>query len=236
MTTEEISKILKLHKAWLNGEKHGKRANLSRANLSRAELYGANLSRAELSGANLSGAELSGANLYGAELYGANLYGAELYGANLSRANLYGANLYGAELSGANLSGANLYGAELYGANLSRAKNVPYMPMACPDEGEFIGWKKCRNGRIVRLKILEDAKRSSATGRKCRCDKAEVLEITSIDGTEKYTEAVSDRDADFAYKVGGMVSVDDFCENRWEECAAGIHFFMNRKEAVDYCL
>lgn len=27
MTAEEISKILKLHKAWINGEKHGKRAD-----------------------------------------------------------------------------------------------------------------------------------------------------------------------------------------------------------------
>lgn len=156
MTTEEISEILKLHKAWLNGEKHEKRANLS--------------------------------------------------------------------------------GADLSGANLSRAKNVPYTPMACQDEGEFIGWKKCRYDRIVKLEIPEDAKRSSASGRKCRCDKAEVLEITSIDGKEKYTEAASDRDVDFVYKVGEMVSVDDFCENRWEECAAGIHFFMNRQEAIDYRL
>ena len=266
MTTEEISEILKLHKAWLNGEKHGKRASLSGASLSRANLSRANLSGASLSGADLYGASLSGADLYGANLYGANLSGANLSGASLSRANLSranlsgaslsranlsgaslsranlsGASLYGADLSGASLYGADLYGANLYGANLSGAnlygaKNVPYTPMACPDEGEFIGWKKCRNGRIVKLKILEDAKRSSATGRKCRCDKAEVLEITSIDGTEKYTEAVSDRDADFAYTVGEMVSVDDFCENRWEECAVGIHFFMNRKEAVDYRL
>lgn len=41
MTTEEIRKILKLHKAWINGEKHGKRADLSRANLSGADLSGA---------------------------------------------------------------------------------------------------------------------------------------------------------------------------------------------------
>ena len=201
MTTEEISEILKLHKAWINGEKHGKRANLSRANLSGANLSWANLSRADLSRADLSGA-------------------------NLSRANL----------SWANLSGANLSRADLSGANLSGAENVPYTPMACPDEGEFTGWKKCKSNRIVKLKIPEDARRSSASWRKCRCDKAEVLEITSIDGKEKYTEAVSDRDADFVYKVGEMVSVDDFCENRWEECAAGIHFFMNRKEAVDYWL
>jgi hypothetical protein len=33
MTTEEIRKILKFHKAWINGEKHGKRANMSGAYL-----------------------------------------------------------------------------------------------------------------------------------------------------------------------------------------------------------
>ena len=246
MTTEEISEILKLHKAWINGEKHGKRADLSGANLSRADLYRANLYRANLSGANLSRADLSGANLSGADLSGADLSGADLYradlsGANLSRADLYRANLYRANLSGANLSradlsGANLSGADLYRANLSGAENVPYTPMACPDEGEFTGWKKCKSDRIVKLKIPEYARRSSASRRKCRCDKAQVIEITSIDGKEKYTEAVSDRDAGFVYKVGEMVSVDDFCENRWEECAAGIHFFMNRKEAVDYLL
>ena len=211
MTTEEISEILKLHKAWINGEKHGKRADLSRADLSRADLSGAYLFRA-----NLSGAYLSRANLSGAYLSGADLFRADLSRANLSRANLSGADLSGADLSG--------------------AENVPYTPMACPDEGEFTGWKKCKSDRIVKLKIPEDARRSSASRRKCRCDKAEVIEITSIDGKEKYTEAVSGRDADFVYKVGEMVSVDDFCKNRWEECAAGIHFFMNRKEAVDYWL
>ena len=211
MTTEEISEILKLHKAWINGEKHGKRADLSGAYLSRA---------------NLSGADLSGADLSGADLSGADLSGAYLSRAYLSRANLSGAYLFRADLSGADLSGADLSGAE----------NVPYTPMACPDEGEFTGWKKCKSDRIVKLKIPEDARRSSASRRKCRCDKAEVIEITSIDGKEKYTEAVSGRDADFVYKVGEMVSVDDFCKNRWEECAAGIHFFMNRKEAVDYWL
>ena len=226
MTTEEISEILKLHKAWINGEKHGKRADLSGADLSGANLSGADLSRAYLYGANLSGADLSRAYLSGAYLSGANLSGANLYGAYLSRAYLYGANLSGADLSRAYLSGAYLSGAE----------NVPYTPMACPDEGEFTGWKKCKSDRIVKLKIPEYARRSSASRRKCRCDKAEVIEITSIDGKEKYTEAVSGRDADFVYKVGEMVSVDDFCENRWEECAAGIHFFMNRKEAVDYLL
>ena len=159
----------------------------------------------------------------------ANLSGADLYGANLS-----GANLYGADLSGANLSRANLSGADLYGANLSGAENVPFIPYACPDFGIFIGFKKA-SGYIVVLEIPEDAKRLSSTGRKCRCDKAKVLEIQNIDGTKADIEQVaSDYDSSFIYKVGEVVSVPDFCEDRWKECSEGIHFFINRQEAVDY--
>ena len=160
---------------------------------------------------------------------------ADLSRADLSRADLSGANLSRADLSGANLSGANLYGANLYGANLSRAKNVPFVPMACPDTGSFIGFKKA-SGHIVMLGIPEDARRLSATGRKCRCDKAIVIRIEEMDGTTSdLTEVVSDHDSSFVYKVGKMVSVPDFCEDRWQECSAGIHFFINRQEAVNYC-
>ena len=31
-----------------------------------------------------------------------------------------------------------------------------------------------------------------------------------------------------------IVSVDDFCDDRWNECSAGIHFFINFEEAVRY--
>lgn len=66
MTTEEISEILKLHKAWIKGEKHGKRANMS---------------------------------------------------------------------------GVYLFWVYLFWGYMSGTENVPYTPMACPDEGEFTGWK-----------------------------------------------------------------------------------------------
>ena len=134
----------------------------------------------------------------------------------------------------ANLSRANLSGANLSGANLSGAENVPFIPMACPDTGSFIGFKKA-SGHIVMLGIPEDARRLSATGRKCRCDKAFVIRIEEMDGTTSdLTEVVSDHDSSFVYKVGKMVSVPDFCEDRWQECSAGIHFFINRQEAVNY--
>nr|DAE41777.1 MAG TPA: hypothetical protein [Caudoviricetes sp.] len=48
------------------------------------------------------------------------------------------------------------------------------------------------------------------------------------------TSVASDRDSKFIYKVGEIVTVDDFDDNRWNECSTGIHFFINRQEAVNY--
>ena len=172
-------------------------------------------------GADLHSAYLRGANLCGADLYGADLYGADLCDANLRDANLRDADLHSANLRGADLRGADLCGAK--GCYLS-----------CPTEGSFIGWKKA-SGHIVKLRIPEDARRSSATGHKCRCDKAYVMEIQNMDGTKATEDTVrSDHDKNFVYTVGATVEVPDFDDNMWSECAPGIHFFIDRREAVEY--
>ena len=157
--------------------------------------------------------------------------GANLRDANLCGANLCGANLRGANLRGANLRGANLCGADLRDADLCGANGAYF---ACPSEGEFIGWKKA-SGYIVKLRIPEDARRSSSTSAKCRCDKAFVVEIQNIDGTVADVGVVSsDYDYKFLYAKGAQVEVADFDDNRWNECAAGIHFFIDRRAAVEY--
>ena len=144
------------------------------------------------------------------------------------------ANLRNADLCGANLCGANLRYANLCGANLCGAVNVPFIPYACPDFGMFIGYKKA-SGYIVELEIPEDAKRLSATTRKCRCNKAKVLRILNYDRTvADVTEVRSNYNSAFVYKVGDIVSVDNFDEDRFNECSTGIHFFINFQEAVDY--
>ena len=172
-----------------------------------------------------------GANLYGADLYGADLRGADLREANLYEANLREANLREADLYGANLRGANLRGADLRGADLRGAKGTY---MACPTDGSFIGWKKA-SGYIVKLQITEDARRSSAGGEKCRCDKAYVVEIQNADGTKADIDTIhSNHDANFVYTVGATVEVSDFDGDRWNECAPGIHFFIDRRAAVEY--
>lgn len=232
LTQEQINKMLEEHKHWLNEDCEGwetMRTDFSYCDLCGANLYGANLSYVELSGANLSHANLSGANLSGADLSYANLRGANLHNADLSAVNLRGANLRDANLHGADLSVVNLHGA-----NLKDTKNVPYIPMVCPEEGDFIGWKKAGE-KIVKLRIPEDALRSSATTRKCRCNKAEVIEIYNIDGTIADERIISSSyDSSFTYEVGKTVEVQDFDTNRWEECTRGIHFFINRQEAINY--
>ena len=149
------------------------------------------------------------------------------------RADLRGANLRGADLKGVNLKGVNLYKADLSEADLSEAK-IDW-PLVCPEKGSFIGYKKCRGGLIVELEIPEDALRSSATTRKCRCSKAKVLSITNLDDSKsKCTEATSKRDSSFVYKVGETVEVTNFDPNRFNECSTGIHFFVTREEAEKY--
>ena len=148
------------------------------------------------------------------------------------RANLRSADLIGADLKGANLRGSDLICAELSGADLSGADGIP--AICCPEEGSFIGFKKAGD-YIVKILILDDAKRSSATSRKCRCSKAKVLSITELDGSETdVTEVESNYDSSFVYRIGETVEVPNFDDDRWNECAPGIHFFITRQEAVEY--
>ena len=253
-----IKIVLEKHAKWLRGEDGGECANLYDANLRGADLRDADLRDANLHGADLRDADLRGANLRGANLYDANLRGADLRDANLRDANLHGAdlrdaNLHGADLRDADLRGANLYDANLYDANLRGAnlrdatlrdarnvdkvawnRNTAFYPLQCPGTGSFIGYKKAI-GKIVMLEICADAKRSSATSRKCRCSKAKVLSITNIDGSESgLAEVASNYSNEFIYHVGEIVEAPDFDENRWNECTAGIHFFITREEAVKY--
>ena len=219
MDNEKLKEILERHRKWLNNEDGGERADLRGADLCEANLCGA-----DLCGANLRGANLRGANLYGADLCGANLCGANLCGANLCGANLRGANLYGADLCGANLRGADLHGA----------KNIPFIPLVCPEKGSFTAFKKC-GSYIIELLIPQDAKRCSATTRKCRASYAKVVAITNMDGSQAEVDHVTNHAYEpIEYKIGEYVHPDSFDDDRWNECSHGIHFFINRQEAVEY--
>lgn len=56
-----------------------------------------------------------------------------------------------------------------------------------------------------------------------------------MDGTKATEDTVrADHDKNFVYTVGATVEVPDFDDNRWSECAPGIHFFIDRRAAVEY--
>lgn len=255
MNKDELKQILENHKKWIKSEPDGKLADLREADLRGADLRGANLQGAylrgaDLCGANLQDAALEGANLLEADLRGANLRGANIKGADLRRAVLRDADLRGADLRWVNMRVADIKGADLRGVDLRGADTNGMKadtetkldwPMACPETGSFIAWKKALeyNGyikkcsMIVKLEIPEDAKRSSAMTNKCRASKARVLEIQNMDGTKAdKTEVKSIRGT--TYKLGEMVYPDRWDNNRWNECSYGIHFFMTRDEAVEW--
>ena len=112
-------------------------------------------------------------------------------------------------------------------------ENTSFLALQCPEEGSFIGFKKCKDNTIVKLLITEDALRSSATSRKCRCSKAKVLEITDREGNS-INSVSSKHDEKFVYEVGKIVEVKDFDSDRWNECSTGIHFFITKREAELY--
>ena len=249
ITNDELREILDKHRKWVNEEDSGERAYLCDADLRDANLRYVNLRGAYLRGADLSGTDLRGADLSHSELYCADFRNANLSHADLSHASLVDANLISANLKGANLTGAylrnanfkfadlrsaDLRNAGLIGADFRGARHDDTILKAqCPEEGSFIAWKKLVGAAIAKLLIPEDAKRSSATSRKCRASKAEVLAIYDKYGVE-IKEGRSGYDYEFIYRVGETVYPDGWNEDRWSECSNGIHFFMTREEAEEY--
>ena len=176
-------------------------------------------------------ADLRGIDLRFADLRFVDLRFADLRGTDLKNADLRFADLRFADLRDANLRGADLRGTDL--TSIETNMNTIGYNLACPEKGSFIGYKKA-NGCIVELLILEDSKRSSATTMKCRCDKAKVLDIEDIKTGLKVQVVRSNYDFNFVYKVGEIVSVENFDNNRWDECSTGIHFFVNKENALNY--
>lgn len=245
------------HHGWVLGKKWGARANFMGANFIEANFKNANFKNANFAGAylrnvNFKNANFEGANFLGTNFLGANFLGADFEGASFEcaycrRANFEGANFRvayckNADFRGANFIGANFRSANFIGANFENAnlKNITAdyrtlgYHLACPEEGAFIGWKKV-GGYIIKLQIPASAKRSSATTAKCRASKVKVLKITCLrtgDEIKRYEHNAFMRQT--VYEVGKHTYPDSFDKDRWNECSHGIHFFVNKQNAINY--
>ena len=223
-----------------------KYASLNDVNFYKSDLRGANLCQTLLQHTNLSYADFREATLNDADIFNSNfsyadfgnasLVGAYLPRSNLTRADFQGANLCWAHLCSCVFCDTDLRDCNFMYSNLRGSEYVPYIPLQCPSDGAFVGWKKVNNV-LIKLEIPADAKRSSATTNKCRCDKANVLGFYDSLGSKELniTELVNDKyGKKCKYVKGEMVYPDSFDENRWNECSHGIHFFVNKQDAVNY--
>lgn len=211
------------------------KSDLRWANLSNTLLQYTNLSYADFREATLNNAYIFNSNLVHADFGEASFIGTYLAHSNLVSADFQGANLAWADLRNCVFDNTDLRDCNFMYANLRGSKYVPYIPLQCPSDGAFIGWKKVNNV-LIKLEIPADAKRSSATTNKCRCDKAKVLGFYDSLGTEELdiTELVNDEYEKCKYIKGEMVYPDFFDEDRWNECSHGIHFFVNKQDAINY--
>ena len=167
----------------------------------------------------------------GAYLRGADLIGAALRDADLTGAYLRDAALRDADLTGADLTGAYLRGAALTGTYLKKIQ--PHFNIL-PEEGSFIGWKKCASGCLVKLEIPPKAKRHNhLSGRKCRASYVKTLQVWDSKGNE-IKECRGSHDPNMVYKVGRLTRPDKYDPNPLVDCSNGIHFFISKQEAIDW--
>lgn len=221
----------------LENRSPGERLCLQHEKFEDMDLSGLCLSNIDLKKASFINVRLMGADLSGCDLEEVFLEKADLRDAKLTDCHLRGADLRFADLRGADISGSYLFGSVLENALLQHVRydeRTKFFQLYCPAEGAFVGYKKCFNDRIVQLLIPKDAKRTSATMNTCRCDKAKVLSIRSLDGKQNFREATSYVDENFVYRVGEYVIVEDFNEDRWFDSTTGIHFWLTREEAAGY--
>lgn len=221
----------------LRGRKEGERLDLTELMFCGLDLSGMDLGNIDFRVSQFVDAKLDGADLSGSSIENAGLDGCSLRGVNFTGANLKGACLRGCDMTGCNICGANLFAAVLEKAVLTDIisdESTQWFRMCCPETGPILGYKKCVNDRLVQLLIPADAKRTSATMPSCRCNKAKVLTIKSFDASEEFDEAWSLVDENFVYRKGQWVEVKNFNEDRWFDSSTGIHFWMNRDEAIAY--
>lgn len=229
-------------------------ANMQYAQIGSAQIQSSDLRNATMDGARIYGvmwrSDFTGASMCGADMCYTFFTESTMISVNFTEANLkYGVfadcDLTNAVFCGEVLAYADLQRAELSGADinhailteslLSGAKNVPDIPYACRKTGSFIAYKAVTHGNIAKLEIPADARRVSATGKICRCDKAKALQILNQNGKDAgVREAESIYHPGFCYEVGEIISVPDFDEDRWHECSEGIHFFIEFDDAAKY--
>lgn len=220
-----------LNMAILN-ECKGNRTSFLYASMWDCKLLNATLTKSFFFLSETCDCDFTGANLEGAIFDYTDMDNAVFAGANLRNATFAFVNrAYWSDFRGADMTGTDLTGTHLDTRLLEGAEGL-YRPLYCPEEGSFIAWKKCREGKVVKLLIPEHAKRTGYSLGTCKASEAVVLEIYDADGNPA-DEATSIVDSNFKYIKGQTATAEEKNPRYWGD-VTGIHFVLSREETKEY--
>lgn len=90
---------------------------------------------------------------------------------------------------------------------------------------------------ILTVYVPADVQCVCATGYKARAEKVVIVKAEDLDGNDlSPTHAFFSPFYGIQYKIGATVCADAFDPNPLVGCANGIHFFVSKKDALDYAL
>ena len=225
--------------------------NFTDADLRGIEAYYAVFNRADFTGANLKGASFEGCECLKTDFTSADLSCADLWNSDFTEALFYGTFFDGADVSGSNFKFADTIDCNDFYAKdqmihkglkgVGSAENpIFHIPMACPSHGAFIGWYGVgytapitvthgkRTSWVLKLEIPEDARRCSAEGEICRCDKAKLVELQDLAGNvlEDQEVTISYNMQEYTLKVGEITEAPIYEEDCLKE-GPGIPFYID---------
>lgn len=227
----DIKKVIADHKIWLSGK------GIGRAGLQGKDMRGVNLQREDLRNAVMHHCILYKADMRYVDMRGVDLYKADMRyvdgrGADMRRADMRCVDLRLADMRGADMRGVYLRSALLHNADLSNTMlegaQLPHFQI-CPQEGEFVAYKKVEDV-VLRLRIPAWAKRtSSLVSRKCRASAVVVVDVIGGSDRQQFTSELGG-----VYVVGETTYPDSYDDDIRVHCTHGIHFFMTQKEAEEW--
>jgi hypothetical protein len=255
---DEVDEIIRKHHAWLQGN-GGECADFSDCTIENILFNGVFLNEATFAGAVIKNCEFVDVRMHSTAIHTAIVDTVHFRNSDLSYANFHDTYFTKTTFDSCRICKTVFSDAYFHSCNFSDtvgepiltdagvdSSTIPFVPSVCPTDGAFIGWKKSKNGSIIKLLVPEDAKRCSGTSRKCRCDRAIVLEFQELDGTPitDIPRLASWYEPSFIYEVGKEIRSYDamrsdeygFDEDRFRTCSSGIHFFIDRQEAVNFAL
>ena len=183
-------------KSIVAGRKAGERLAFIEKEIWDMDLSGMDLSGMDFTLSSFQNTVLNGVDFEGSSVENALFDGCGLRGANFRNAEMKTASFRYCDMRECNIEGANLFGAVLEFANLEGIvsnEDTRWFRLHCPEEGAFLGYKKCVNDRMVLCNLAVEA------GAKTAIFEADEIALEYLKARGRKPKAVFSSDPDAVY-------------------------------------